>query len=372
MTDSFKLRTFAGWSILLLGALSLVTSFLPVISRGTFSPAAGMIALFGLLALGVGLPLSTATGPRLTEAAARNLCLLLEVLTFGAAGGIVGCSLQHPSFFELLDPLRATLAIVFVALLGAAALARIAIARQAAAAFRSSGGSLLSYGGSMDPATFLVLQPALVVVAAVLGRMIAAQAGQSSEASVLALALAVAALPALLRAELALCLKRWRDHSAAWPAYGVLAWAAVLGLVAFPELPRWAVALPGVLLGSPPPTSWPQVSLTRAVCYLLSLTACISCYLASRRERRAPLFRIPGYAALALGSYLPVSAGLASDGVPAGSPIPVPVMLAVAIVLPAAVVMGAHRLLFRSPEKRAESIPVETCLAVTDPAPAEA
>ena len=81
MTDSLKLRTLSGWSILLLGVLLFITSFMPIILRGTVSPAAGMIGLFGLLAISVGIPLSIATEARLTKGAAINLCVGLESLT---------------------------------------------------------------------------------------------------------------------------------------------------------------------------------------------------------------------------------------------------------------------------------------------------
>ena len=347
MTDSFKLRTLSGWSILLLGVLLLVTSLLPVVLRGSVSPAAGMIALFGLLAMGVGIPLSIATGKRLTEGAARSLCVVLESLTLGAAGGIFGLFVQGSSFFDVLDPLHATLAIVFVALFCFAALARVATARQGSAAFLSPSGSLFSFGGSIDPVSFLVLQPSLLIFAAVVGRMIAAQAGDSREASLLALALSLAALPIFVRAEVALCAKRWRDTAAAWPSYGVLAWAALLGLVAFPEIVRWSVSLPGVLLSSSPRPAWPQVSLARVLCYLVSLAACISCYLASRRVRRGPFLRVAGYVALGLGSLLPIPVGLASDGAHEVSPIPIPIVLALLIVLPAGLIIGAHHLVFR-------------------------
>ena len=60
MTDSFKLRTFSGWSILLLGVLLVVTAFLPVVLRGSLPPAAWMIGLFGLLASAVGIPTTMA------------------------------------------------------------------------------------------------------------------------------------------------------------------------------------------------------------------------------------------------------------------------------------------------------------------------
>ena len=368
MTDSFKLRTLSGWSILLLGVLLFVTSFLPVVLRGSVSPAAGMIGLFGLLAIGVGIPLSIATGKRLTEGAARNLCVVLEALTLGAAGGIFGFFVQRSYFFNILDPLHATLAIVFVALFCFAALARVATARQGAAAFLSPSGSLFSFGGCIDPVLFLVLQPALLVFAAVLGRMIAAQAGDSREASLLALALSLAVLPVFVRAELALCVKRWRDTTAAWPSYGVLAWAALLGLVMFPEILRWSVSLPGVLLSSSPRPAWPRISLVKALCYLVSLAACISCYIASRRVRRALLSRVTAYVALGLGSLLPISVGLASDGVHEVSPIPIPIVLALLIVLPAGLIIGAHHLLFRPDEKLAARLPMETCLDVASPA----
>ena len=367
MTDSFKLRTLSGWSVLLLGILLFVMSFLPVVWRGSVSPAAGMIALFGLLAIGVGLPLSVATGRRLTEGAARGLCVALESLALGAAGGILGCLVQHSGFSNAPDPLHVTLAVLFVALFCFAALARVATARQGAAAFHSSSGSLFSLGGCMDPVTFLVLQPAWLVVAVVAARMIAAQAGDSKVTSPLALALSLAVLPVFVRAELSLCVKRRRDTTAAWPCYGALAWAALLGLLAFPEILRWSISLPGVLLGSSLPPAWPQVSLTRTLCYLICLAACISCYLAARRERRALLWRVAGYGALALGSLLPISVGLASDGVDQVSPIPIPIVLAVALVLPATLIIGAHYLLFRPGEKLAAPLPLETSLAVTSP-----
>lgn len=351
MTDSLKLRTFSGWSILLLGILLSVTSLLPVISRGSVSPAAAMIGLFGLLAVGVGLWFSVTAAQRLTEGAARNLCVGLESLILGAAGGVFGFCVQHSSFFSIGDPLAGTLVVVFVALFCFAALARVATARPGSAAFRASGPGLFSGGGSMDPVLFLVLQPSLLVLAAVAGRMIVAQAGESREASILALALALAVLPIFVRAELALCAKRRRDTTAAWPSYGVLAWAALLGLVAFPEMLRWLFSLPGVLFGSSPLPTWTHVSLVRVFGYLVSLAACMACYLASRRPRRAFHLRALGYVALGLGTLLPISVGLASDGVQQGPAIPFALVLALVIVLPAALIIPAHRLLFRGDEK---------------------
>jgi uncharacterized membrane protein YhaH (DUF805 family) len=365
MTDSLKLRTLSGWSILLLGVLLFVAAFMPVVLRGSVSPTAGMIGLFGLLAIGIGIPFSIATAKRLTEGAARSLCVGLESLTLGAAGGVFGFFVQRTSSINILDPLHATLVIVFVALLCFAALARVATARQGSAAFLSPSGSLFSFGGCIDPVSFLVLQPALLVFAAVVGRMIAAQAGDSREASILALALSLAVLPIFVRAELALCVKRWRDTAAAWPSYGVLAWAALLGLVAFPEIARWLVSLPGVLLSSSPLPSWPHISLVRASGYLVALAACFSCYMASRRVRRAFFMRASGYVALGIGSLLPVSVGLASDGVHQVSPIPIAIVLALMIVLPAGLIIGAHHLLFRRDEKPAAQHSMETCLDAT-------
>lgn len=349
----------------------LATSLLPIVLRGGVSPASAMIALFGLLAIAVGTPLSLATGPRLTEGAARNVCVVLESLALGAAGGSFGFFVQRFSLFSVLDPLDATLAIVFVALFGFAALARVATARQGSAAFLSSSESLFSLGGSLDPVSFLVLQPSWLVFAAVVGRVLAAQAGDSREASSLALALAFAVVPVFVRVELALCVKRWRDTTAAWPSYGALAWAALLGLVAFPEILRWSVALPGVLLGASPRLAWPRISLARAFCYLVALAACVSCYVASRRPRRARWLRVAGYLALGLGSLLPVSVGLACDDVHQLSPIPIATVLAVAIVLPAALIIGAHHWVFTPGEKPAAAFPAEPCLGVASPAQAE-
>jgi uncharacterized membrane protein YhaH (DUF805 family) len=367
MTDSLKLRTLSGWSILLLGVLLSVTSFMPVVLRGSFSPDAGMIGLFGLLAIGVGLPFSIATEQRLREGAARNLCVGLESLTLGAAGGVVGFFVQCSSFFDMRDPLPATLVIVFVALFCFAALARVATARQGSAAFRSPSGSLFSFGGSIDPVSFLVLQPTLLVLAAVVGRMIAAQAEDNREASILALALSLAVLPIFVRAELALCVKRRRDTAAAWPSYGAFAWAALLGLVTFPEISRWLVSLPGVLLSSSPKPTWPHISLVQVLGYLVSLAACISCYIASRRVRRAFFVRAFGYVALGLATLLPISVGLASDGVHEVSPIPIAIVLALLIVLPAGLIIGAHHLLFIRDEKLAVHPANGACLGVTSP-----
>ena len=365
MTDSLKLRTLSGWSILLLGVLLSVTSLMPVVLRGSLSPSAGMIGLFGLLAIGVGVPFSVATEKRLREGAARNLCVGLESLTLGAAGGVFGFFVQRSSYFDILDPFRATLVMVFIALFCFAALARVATARQGSAAFLSASENLFSVGGCLDPVSFLVLQPSLLVFAAVVGRMIAAQAGDSTEASILALALSFAILPIFVRAEVAICVKRWRDTAAAWPSYGFLAWAALLGLVTFPEIVRWLVALPGALLSPSPRPTWPHISLVRALCYLVALAACISCYIASRRARRALFLRVVGYVAFGLGSLLPISVGLACDGVHQVSPIPIAIVFALLIVLPAGLIIGAHHLLFRRDEKVDAPHPVGTCLDVT-------
>jgi uncharacterized membrane protein YhaH (DUF805 family) len=382
--DSLKLRRISGCSILLLGVLLFVTSFMPVVLRGGVSPTAGMIALIGLLAIGVGIPLSIATEERLTEGAARRLCVVLESLTFGAAGGAFGFLVQRTSFFDIPDPLQATLVIVFVALLCFAALARVATARQGSAAFRSPSQSLFSFGGSIDPVSFLVLQPSLLLFAAVGGGMIAAQARDGREGSFLALALFLAVLPIFVRAELAIYVKRWRDTTAAWPSYGVLAWAALLALVAFHEIFRWLLSLPGVLLTSSPLPSWPHISLVRVFCFLVSLAACIFCYIASRRVRRDFFLRVFGYVALGLGSLLPISVGLASDGVhlflkvfgyvalDLGSLLPISVGLAsdcvqfaILFVLAAGLIIGALHLLFRRDEKPAVHHAKGTCLDVT-------
>jgi hypothetical protein len=361
MTDSLKLRTFSGWSILLLGILLSLTSLLPVLSRGSLSPAAGMIGLFGLLAVGVGLPFSATPAQRLTEGAARNLCVGLESLILGAAGGVFGFCVQRSPFLNIRDPLPGTVVVVFVALFCFAALARVAMARAGSAAFRSSSPGLFSCGGSMDPVLFLVLQPSLLVLAAVAGRMIVAQAGDGREGSMLALAPALAVLPIFVRAELALWARRRRDTSAAWPSYGVLAWAALLGLMAFPEMLRWLLSLPGVLFGSSPLSTWPQVSLIQVFGYLTSLAVCVSFYIASRRARRAFSSRALGYVALAVGTLLPVAVGLASEGVRAGPPIPIAVVLAVMLVLPAALIIPAHHLLFTREKKPAGHHAEEVC-----------
>ncbi len=351
VTDSLRLRTVSGWGILLLGILLFVASFIPVVSKGSVSPPAGMIGLFGLLAIGAGTPFAIATAQRLKEGAARNLCIGLESLTLGAAGGVLGLFDQHSSF-SLLDPLPAALAVVFVALFGFAALGRIATARQGSAAFGAASESLFGFGGSLGPVPFLVLQPPLLVLAAVAGWMIAAQAPDSREASILALALSLAVLPIFLRAELALCVKRWRDATATWPSYGVLAWAALLGLITFPEICRCLLALPGALLGSSPPPAWPQTSLLQLLGFLVSLAACISFYMASRRARRGFCLRAAGYVAFGLGSLLPISVGLASNGVHPGPPLPIAIVLAMMIILPAGLIIAARHLLFIRPEKR--------------------
>jgi len=365
MTDSFKLRTFSGWSILLLGVLLLVTSFLPVVLGGSVSPVAGMIGLFGLLAVGVGIPLSIATAPRLAAGAARNLCIGLESLILGAAGGLVGFFVQPTAFSNRLYPFHVTLVLELVALFCFAVLARVAAARQGSAAFRSSQESLFSLGGCMGPTLCLVLQPSLLVFAAIAAGLIAAQAESSREGSLVALALIPASLPVFVRAEAALCLKRWRDTTAAWPSYGVLVWAALLGWVAFQEVFQWLTSLGSVPFRSSPLPAWPHISLDRVLCYSVSLAACISCYMASRRVRRALPWRVLGYVAFGLGSLLPVSVGLASDNAHQGSPLPIATLIAVLIVLPAAFIIGAHHLLFRRDEKLAVLRPQETCLAVT-------
>jgi uncharacterized membrane protein YhaH (DUF805 family) len=372
MTDSLKLRALSGRSILLLGTSLFLMSFMPVILRGGASPTAGMIALIGLLAIGVGIALSIATEERLTEGAARRLCVVLESLALGATGAALAFLVQTTSLLRILDPLQATFVIAFVALLCFATLARVATARQGSTAFRSPSDSFLSFGGCIDPVSFLVLQPALLALAALVGGMIAAQAGDSREGSLLALALFLTVLPIFVRAELAICLKRWRDTTAAWPAYGVLAWAALLGLVAFHEMFRWLLSLPGVLLTSSPLPAWPHTPLVRVLCFLASLAACISCYIASRRVRSDLLLRVPGYLALALASLLPISAGLASDGIhlplkvsgyvalDLGALLPIPagpasggVHFALSFLLAAGLAIAAHHLLFRQDAKRA-------------------
>jgi uncharacterized membrane protein YhaH (DUF805 family) len=364
MTDSPKLRTLSGWAILLLGIVLFAASFIPVVARGGIPTAAGMIGLFGLLAVGVGYPFATATAQRLMEGAARNLCVGLESLMLGAAGGVLGLFLQHSSF-SLLDPLPATLVVVFVALFGFTALARVATARQGSAAFRSRSEGLFSFGGSIGPVSFLMLQPPLLVLAAVAGRMIAAQAGDSREGSILALALSFAVLPIFLRAELALCVKRRRDATGAWPSYGVLAWAALLGLVTFPEICRWLLSLPGAFLASNPLPAWPQTSLVQVLGFLVSLAACVSCYMASGRTRRGFCLRTAGYIAFGLGSLLPISVGLASAGVQQVPPLPITIVLAMMIILPAGLIIPARHLLFVREEKSGVHEAQGACPGVT-------
>ncbi len=368
MTDSLKLRTVSGWSILLLGVLLLITSFLPVVLRGAVSPAAGMIGLFGLLAAGVGGTLSMVAGRRLTAGAARMVCVVLESLMLGAAGGVCGLLAQRSSVFDIRDPLHATLVIVLVALVCFAALARVATARRASEAFLAPSESLFSLGGGIDPVTFLVLQPALLVFAGVVGRMIVAAAGDGREGALLALALLLAVLPVFARVEFALCVRRRRDTTAAWPSYGVLAWAALLGLITFPEIVQRAVRLPGGLLSSSPPLAWSHIPLARVLCYLAALAACVSFYLASRQGRRPFFSRGLGYVALGIGTLLPVSVGLATGDAHQGAAIPIAIVLAVAIVLPAVLIIGAHHLLFIRDAMPAAVQPETSGLDVTSPA----
>jgi hypothetical protein len=211
MTDSLKLRALSGRSILALGVLLFITSLMPAVLRGGRCPVAGMLGVFGLLAIGVGIALSAATGARLTEGAARRLCVALMSLIFAAGSGFFGILVQRTSFFGGLGPLHATLVIVFAALFGFAVLACVSIARQGAAAFLSPSDSLLGLGGSIDPLSFWVTQSTFLVFAAVGGGMIAAQAQGGREGLLLAAALALAALPFFITVELAICAKRWRD-----------------------------------------------------------------------------------------------------------------------------------------------------------------
>lgn len=351
MTDSLKLRALSGWSILLLGVLLFVTSFMPAVLRGGISPTAGMIGLFGLLAIGVGIALSVATEVQPKDGAVRRLCVALMSLTFAAAGGGLGILVQRTTFFDGLGSLHAMLVIMFAALFGFAALACVATARQGTSAFISPSQSFFSLGGTIDPLSFLLLQPALLIFAAVVGGMIATQVGGSREGLLLAIALALAVLPFFITVELAICIRRWRATTAAWQSYGVLVWAALLGLITFHEIFQWVVSLPGVLLSSSPLPPWPHVSLVRVLCYLLSLAACISCFIASRRPRRGFFLRVPGYVALGIGSLMPLSVGLASESIQQASATPIAIVFAVFFVVAGGLITGAHFLVFRRDEK---------------------
>jgi hypothetical protein len=85
MTDSLKLRLLSGWSILLLGILLFITSFMPAVLRGGDSPTASMIGIFGLFAIVIGIALSVANKEQLTEAGARQLWVALVCLIFATA-----------------------------------------------------------------------------------------------------------------------------------------------------------------------------------------------------------------------------------------------------------------------------------------------
>jgi hypothetical protein len=181
------------------------------------------------------------------------------------------------------------LVITFVALLCLAVVRRVAIARHGPAEFNSASESLFSFGGCLDPFSFLVLQAGLLILASVVGWMIGAQARGTAEGWLLAFALFLAALPIFVRAELAICIKRRRDVTAMWPSYGVLVWAAflLLSLVSGHNL------------------AWVEV-----VCWLALLAACIWWYIFSRRlPRRGFILRAIGYLAFGLGSRLALTAG---------------------------------------------------------------
>jgi len=257
--------------------------------------------------------------------------------------GVFGILVQRTTFFDGLGSLHATLVVVFAALFGFAALACIAMARQAAAAFLAPSDSLFSFGGSIDPLSFLVLQLALLLFASVAGVSCASQAGGGREGLLLAIALGLALLPVFVTAELAICAKRWRDTTERWPSYGALAWAALLGLATFHEMFHWLASLPGELLSSSSLHLPPLVSLAKVLCYLVSLAACVWCYLVSRQcARRSFFLRVLGYGALGFGSFFFVTVGVRSMS---------PIRVAIFVVVATGLISGAYFLVFRRDEK---------------------
>ena len=333
MTDSQKLRVLSGRSILPLGAVLFIASFMPAILRDGNSPIAGMVAVVGLLAIGAGIPLSIATTDRLTERGARGLCLVLEPLILAAAGGALGILVQRASFFATLGVLPVTLVIVFVALFCFALIARLAIAQQSSAAFLSDSESLFTIGGRTDPLSFLFIQVLLIIAAAVVGVFITAQRSDSREGSILALALFLAVLPLFVRAEVANCVKRWRDETVAWPSYGVLAWAGFLVL--------------GLFAGS-------HLFLIQVLCCAASVVACISWHVVSRKRRRRGFFRRAlGYVAFGLGSMLPLSGAfiVLLGRVQKVSPNRTATLFIIVFLIAAGLIAGARYLVFRRDEK---------------------
>ena len=348
MNDSLKLRSLSGWTILLLGVPLFITSFMPVVLRGGQSPTAAMLGVFGLLAIGIGIALSAATEATLSEAASRRFCVALMSLVFAAAGGVFDVFVQRTSFFDGLGSLHATLVILFAALFVVAALACVAIARQSAAAFLAPSESLLSLGGSIAPLSFLVLQPMFLIFAAVVAGMIAAQAGGTRDGLFLAIALALAALPFFITAQLALCTKRWRDTTTRWPSYGALAWASFLALGAFHEIFQWLASLPVALISSSPIPAFPHMSLLRVFFAAVSLAACVCFYFLSRqRVRRSFFLRVLGNTGLGVGSLFFASVGLALSRAQSLSP----VRVAIIVLVAAGLITAAFFLVFRRDEK---------------------
>ncbi|HEY5915571.1 MAG TPA: DUF805 domain-containing protein [Verrucomicrobiae bacterium] len=211
MSDSTKLRLLSGWSILLLGALLFVALFMAVILRTGQSPTAAILGLFGLFAVGVGVALARATHDTLSDASSRRLGVALASLVFAAGGGFAAILAQRTSFFDGLGSLHATLVLLFAALLGMAVYACASVLRQGAAAFLAPSKSFISLGGSIDPVSFLVLQPAFLIFTGVIAGLITAEAGGTRDGLLLAIALGLAAFPLFLTVEVAICAKRWRD-----------------------------------------------------------------------------------------------------------------------------------------------------------------
>lgn len=352
MNASLKLRSLSGWSILLLGVLLFVTSFAPAVLRDGRPPTAGLLGLFGLLAIGIGVALSAARDATLSEAAARRFCVALMSLVFAAAGGFLDVLVQRTSFFDGLGSLHAVLVVLFAVLFGIAVFTCIAIARQSAAAFLAPSESFLSLGGSIDPLSFLVVQPMFLIFAAVVAGAIAAQAGGTRDGLLLSIALALAALPFIVTAQLALCAKRWRDTSTRWPSYGVLAWAAFLALGAFHEIFEWLVSVPGALISSSPMPAFPHMSLLRVLFATVSLAACVCFYFLSRRRTRHGFFlRAFGNAALGIGSLFFASVGLALSRAQSLSPVRTTIIVLVA----AGLITVSFFLVFRRDDKIAVS-----------------
>lgn len=323
---------------------------MPAVLRGGQSPTASMLGVFGLLAIGVGIALAAATDGRMTEGGTRCLCVASMSLIFASVGGFFDILVQRTSFFDGLGLLHATLLIVFAVLFGFATLGCVAAVRRGAEAFLSPSESLFSFGGSMAPLSFLVLQAMFLIFAAVVGGMIVTQDDGTKDGLLLAIAFALAALPFFVTVQLAICAKRWRDTTARWPSYGALAWAALLGLGTFRDIFEWLESLPGILSGSSPLPPFPHVSLVRVLCYVVSLVACIQFNIASRTHARRGFFlRVLGNTALGLGSLLFVSLGFALSDAQWVTPIRLVFLIKLAFLFIAAagLIAGAHFLVFR-------------------------